>query len=120
MIVMGKQYRLLALIVLVLGVGGCTNHRPEPLYYWGEYQNQVYGYFKGEKGPEDQILVCQSDVERAASKNQAVPPGFRAHLGVLYGKIGQTDKMVAQLEAEKQQFPESSTFMDFLLKKFKQ
>lgn len=118
MISVSKQSRGLVLALATLALAGCASHRPQPLYYWGEYQPQVYGHFKGEKSPEEQIAVLESEAERAASKNQALPPGFQAHLAMLYGKTGRSDKMISHLEAEKQQFPESSTFMDFLLKKF--
>lgn len=117
---MGNRRHLpgIGLSVLMLGtLGGCVNSPPRPLYYWGDYQNQVYAHFKAETGPEEQILKLEGEVERAASKNQALPPGFRAHLAFLYGKTGRLDKMAEGLEAEKQKFPESAGFVDFLLKK---
>lgn len=95
---------------------GCAT-RQQPLYYWGSYQNQVYGHFKGEKGPEEQILALEGERERARAQGSALPPGFQAHLALLYGKTGRTDRLVENLEAEKAQFPESATFVDFLLKK---
>jgi hypothetical protein len=48
-----------------------------------------------------------------------VPPGFHAHLGMLYSIAGKSDQMVAQFEDEKKLFPESATYMDFLLAKVK-
>ncbi|MCH2000092.1 DUF4810 domain-containing protein, partial [Achromobacter xylosoxidans] len=44
------------------------------------------------------------------------PPGFRAHLGMLYLKLGDGAKGLEQLEGEKAAFPESKPFMDFLLR----
>ncbi len=44
------------------------------------------------------------------------PPGFRAHLGMLHLKMGQGTDAVAQFQDEKLAFPESSPFMDFLLR----
>lgn len=98
-------------------LAGCAT-RPQPLYYWGDYQAQVYGHFKGEKGPEEQIAALEAVREKALSQGRALPPGFQTHLAMLYGQTGRSDRLVEQLEAEKKQFPESSTFMDFLLKKF--
>jgi hypothetical protein len=40
-------------------------------------------------------------------------------MGLLYGKQGKLDQFAQQLEAEKKQFPESETFVDFLLRNFK-
>lgn len=103
--------------VLLLGaalLGGCVT-RPEPLYYWGDYQGQVYGHLKGEKGPEEQIQNLEAEMEKARAKGKALPPGYHAHLAMLYGKAGRTDRLEAHLEAEKAQFPESTAYMDFLL-----
>jgi len=98
-------------------LAGCA-HRPPPLYYWGSYQVQVYDYFKGEKDPQAGIQALEADRERARSRGSALPPGFQAHLAVLYGKTGRLELMAENLAAEKRQFPESSVFMDFLLRKF--
>ena len=106
---------VLALFSALLFAGCVT--RPQPLYYWGDYQAQVYGHFKGEKGPEEQILALEAVREQARSQDKPLPPGFQAHLAMLYGQTGRSDRLVEQLEAEKKQYPESSTFVDFLLKK---
>lgn len=98
-------------------LAGCVS-RPQPLYYWGDYQSQVYGHFKGEKSPEEQIQALEMVREEALSEGKPLPPGFQAHLAMLYGQTGRSERLVEQLEAEKKQYPESSTFMDFLLKKF--
>jgi hypothetical protein len=109
--------KLCALALLSTSLlSGCAT-RPQPLYYWGAYQSQVYSHFKGEKGPEEQIQAMEQVREQARSKGQQLPPGFQAHLAMLYGQAGQSGRLVEQLEAEKKQFPESAAFMDFLLKK---
>lgn len=95
---------------------GCAN-RPQPLYYWGDFQNQQYAYFKGEKGPEDGIQSLERIREEAKSRGKSVPPGLQAHLGLLYGQTGRSDLFEQGLLAERQQFPESSVYLDFLLKK---
>jgi hypothetical protein len=49
-----------------------------------------------------------------------VPPGFHAHLGMLYSMTGKSnDQIAAQFEDEKRLFPESTVYMDFLLAKMK-
>jgi len=111
--------RLILGALALLFLSGCAS-RPQPLYYWGDYQDQIYGHFKGERGAEEQIAKLEADIEKAASKNMDLPPGFQAHLAILYGSTGNSEKMRSNLEAEKRQYPESSTFMDFLLKKFEQ
>ncbi|PKO49282.1 MAG: DUF4810 domain-containing protein [Betaproteobacteria bacterium HGW-Betaproteobacteria-4] len=116
--ILPKQARLFGLLILsTILLAGCVS-RPQPLYYWGDYQAQVYGHFKGEKGPEEQIAALEAVREEALAEGKALPPGFQAHLAMLYGQTGRSERLVEQLEAEKKQFPESATFMDFLLRKF--
>ena len=115
---MSKAVKLALVLTAVATVAGCQT-ATQPLYQWESYQPQVYEYFKGEKGPEAQILALESEVEKARSKGLALPPGFNAHLGLLYGGVARDDQFRQQLEMEKTQFPESSAYMDFLLHKFK-
>jgi hypothetical protein len=109
----------LSFMLIAVFLAGCAS-APEPLYYWGHYQGELYGHLKGETGPEEQIQVLEEDAQRAAAEGLALPPGFRAHLGMLYGETGRSDKMVSYLELEKERFPESSEYVDFLLNGFKQ
>lgn len=98
-------------------LGGCAT--PEPsLYQWENYQPEVYEYFKARTGPEEQIAKLEEAAEKIRSKNRIAPPGFHAHLGMLYAQTGKADKAVAEFQAEKAQFPESGRYMDFLLAKY--
>lgn len=101
--------------IAFLLLAGCAA-RQQPLYYWGDFQGQQYSYFKGDKGPEDGILSLEKIREKARSRGKALPPGLQAHLGLLYGLTGRTDMLEQNLLAERQQFPESSIYVDFLLK----
>ena len=53
------------------------------------------------------------------STGKAVPPGYHAHLGLLYLSMGKDDQMVQEFRTEKALFPESASYMDFLLKNAK-
>lgn len=106
---------LLAILCASL-TSGCAT-RPQPLYYWGDYQSQVYSHFQAEKGPEEQIQALEKTREQARAQGKSLPPGLQAHLAMLYGQTGRSDRLVENLQAEKALFPESQTFMDFLLKK---
>lgn len=106
-----------AAVAAVIGgalLTGCATP-PKPLYDWESYQPQVYEYFKGES-KEAQIIALERDLEKIKSTNNAAPPGFHAHLGLLYGSVGKSDKMVEEFQTEKQLFPESAGYIDFLLK----
>ncbi|MGE5471342.1 MAG: DUF4810 domain-containing protein [Bacteroidota bacterium] len=109
-----------AVLLLACGalLSGCAA-RHEPLYYWGDYQPQVYGYFTGDKSPEDQIQALEAGIEKARASGKPLAPGYQAQLGMLYAKTGREDQTRHYFEAEKAQFPEGRPFMDFLLRNFK-
>lgn len=89
----------------------------KPLYHWEGYQRQVYEYLKADGStPSEQLAILQSQAEKARATGAVLPPGFRAHLGLLYLKLGRPDEARDALQAEKAAFPESAQYMDFLLK----
>ncbi len=102
-----------------LVLSGCVT-RPQPLYYWGDYQPQVYGHFTKDTGPQEQIASLEAGLEKARASGKPVPPGYLAHLGILHAQAERPDQMRTYFEAEKTQYPESTTYIDFLLRKFKQ
>lgn len=107
---------LLAATVAATAVG-CAQS-PQPLYHWDGYQRQLYEHFKADaSGPEEQLQILLSQAEKARGAGAALPPGFRAHLGMLYLELGRADEARQQFESEKAAFPESATYMDFLLKR---
>ena len=99
---------------------GCANPPTAPLYQWDGYQPQVYEYFKAQTSPQQQIDALEKSLQEISAKGNKPPPGFRAHLGLLYASIGNGDNAQREFQAEEQAFPESSTYMDFLLKKSQQ
>ena len=96
-------------------VSGCAT-APKPLYNWGNYQGNLYARFKATSSPDQQIQDMEKTLQIAKS-NLPMAPGFHAHLGLLYGEVGRSNEMCEQFKAEKQLFPESAAFMDFLLSK---
>ena len=116
---MNRKPTAIALTLLVSAMTivstGCAT-RSQPLYHWGTYPAEQYGYLKGDKGPEESIQALEKTREIAKSKGTQLPPGLQAHLGLLYGLTGKSDQFEQCLEAERQQFPESSTYVEFLLK----
>jgi hypothetical protein len=95
---------------------GCAQPA-KPLYHWDGYQRQVYEYLKRDGStPTEQLAVMQAQAEKARAAGASLPPGFRAHLGLLHLQLGRTDEARGMFEAEKAAFPESKAYMDFLLK----
>ncbi|WP_321936613.1 MULTISPECIES: DUF4810 domain-containing protein [unclassified Paraburkholderia] len=100
-------------------LAGCANTTP-PLYQWTSYQPAVYDYLKGQKAPQEQIDVLEKSLQEIRAKGNTPPPGFHAQLGMLYANVGNDTQAMQEFDAEKHLFPESTTYMDFLMKKPKQ
>ncbi|MFC5694164.1 DUF4810 domain-containing protein [Pseudomonas sp. GCM10022186] len=113
----GRGFLAVTMLTGSLGLVGCTSTKP--LYQWETYQSQVREYFRGESR-EAQVEALERDLQKIRAKGGVVPPGYHAHLGLLYSGIGRDDQMVQQFETEKALFPESAAYMDFLLKNAKQ
>lgn len=112
--------RALGVLLLSAVLGGCATQQTSSLYQWEGYQGNVNAHFRGDKlSPDAQTQLMESDLQKIKAAGGVVPPGFQAHLGLLYGQQGRLDQFAQQMQAEKTQFPESETFIDFLLRNFK-
>ena len=109
----------IALPAALILLSGCASRTPA-LYYWGDYQPEVYGHFTKDKGPAEQIANLEAGLERARATGRQVPPGYNAHLGLLYAQGEQQEQVVKYFTAERALYPEATTYMDFLLRNFKQ
>lgn len=115
-----KKARACAAVSLAALLVGCA--APKTLYQWEGYQGQVYNYLRtqGATGPEAQIAALEEGFQKIRSQGGTPPPGYHAHLGLLYLQTGKDDQAVQQLRTEKALFPESAGYMDFLLAKAQQ
>jgi hypothetical protein len=97
---------------------GCAAKGPAPLYLWETFPRQQYEVLLREGyNPGDQIRLLESHAEKARGTNASLPPGFRAHLGMLHLGVGNVDRARELWAAEKVAFPESAAYMDQLLRK---
>ena len=109
--------RLVAAIAMGSVLVGCAE-APKRLYYWEGFQGQLYEHFKADSSsPEDQLRILNAQAQKARASGAALPPGFRAHLAMIYLRLGRDGEAKQELEAEKANFPESAQYMDFLLKR---
>jgi len=98
-------------------LAGCA-HGPQPLYAWGSFPHQQYDTLRGAgASPAEQIRTLEAEARKADDAKAALPPGLRAHLGLLYLDSGDADKARSLWLAEKAAFPESAPYIDTLLKR---
>jgi len=104
-------------VAAAVGLLSACVQQPKSMYSWQAYQPSVYAYLK-EDGSDNavQAQALEKNIETARAANVELPPGFRAHLVMLYLKMGDGGKGVEQLQSEKVAFPESTPFMDFLMR----
>jgi hypothetical protein len=107
--------RLPAMAVAVL-LTGCAASSPPPLYQWTGYQPAVYDYLSRDKDAQQQLDALEKALQEIRANGAMPPPGFHAQLGMLYASVGKDGPAMEQFGAEKELFPESSTYMDFLMK----
>lgn len=107
--------KYISVLLALLLVAGCKT--TEQHYYHGNYNKAVYSYFKGDDiSVEEQIQLLTQVIQNAGASNKPVAPGIHAHLGMLYFEVGNQDSGFTHLEHEKNLFPESSQYIDFLIK----
>ncbi|MCK7496770.1 MAG: DUF4810 domain-containing protein [Comamonadaceae bacterium] len=112
-----RRYAKLAALAVAAVLAGCAA-APEPLYQWGNYQQLVYQHLNADTvGADAQLLELQQQAEKARAGAKALPPGFRAHVGLLLLRLGRDGEAFSQFQAEKAAFPESAPYMDFLLRR---
>jgi len=111
--------RFVSIFLITLLAGGCAAKSPQ-LYQWGRYQGNLDSYFRADSvGLDTQIQFMEQDLQKIKMIDSAVPPGYTAHLGLLYAQQGRLDKFSDFLGEEKRRFPEAEVFVDFLLRNFK-
>lgn len=118
---MNNRIHAIEATVFVLALlSGCAS-QPKTLYYWGDYQGEVYEYLNAPGGGDiaKQIETLEAGARKAAAGNLALPPGYHAQLGMLYYTQGDIDRAAEQLALEKTAYPESTVFIDRLLARFR-
>lgn len=110
---MNKVMLSIAIFILT----GCAANAPQKMYSWNGYQDSLYDFYTNKTSPQEQIATLQKLVEQSKANNKPVPPGVHAQLGMLYGNTGNADLAMAEFNAEKSQYPESESYINFLTAK---
>lgn len=105
----------IALLFFVF-LSGCSTRKP--LYLWGEYEDLIYSMYvkPGEADPSTQVVKLNEDIQKMHDKSYRVPPGVHAHLGYMQFLQGNIAVAADEFEMEKTLYPESSVFIDRLIK----
>ena len=111
-----RRFIFVPLAICVMLVSGCATK--SALYSWGDYEPQIYQYFNGES-PEKMVFILEKTLDESKKTGSKAPPGFHAHLAILYQSLGRDQDFLAMIELEKRNYPESRKYMDFLLKNYK-
>lgn len=109
-----KKINKVMLCTVMLILTGCAAKSPPKIYNWNGYQDSVYQFYTNETSPQQQIATLQKLVEQSKAKNKPVPPGVHAQLGMLYGNTGNAGLAMEEFNAEKNQYPESASYINFL------
>lgn len=113
---LAARHLLLGSCIAVLA--GCANRPPPPLYSWESSPKLQYAALQhAGSSSAEQVGAMEAHTEKARAANAALPPGFRAHLGMLKLSAGDADQARQMWQAEKLAFPESTPYMDQLLKR---
>lgn len=115
----GAAAAVVAIAAATLGLVGCAQPSA-PLYLWESFPRQQYAYLLREGvSPDQQIKEIEAHAEKARAANALLPPGLRAHLGMLYLSVGNPGRAMELWNAEKLAFPEATPYMDQLLQRLR-
>ncbi len=91
---------------------------PKQIYLWENFPRQQYEVLlRSGVNVAEQVQALEAHAEKARAGNVPLPPGFRAHLGMLHLELGNVDAARSAWQAEKAAFPESGSYMDQLLRR---
>jgi hypothetical protein len=91
---------------------------PKTMYYWEDFPKRQYDSLLHDNlNAHEQLVVLRAVAEKASAHNGILPPGFRAHMGMLELVDGNPAAARDLWNAEKAAFPESKPYIDQLIKK---
>ena len=106
--------------VLCVLLQACAS-APSTLYDWKDYPDRTHdylrshGYASDSGNANDALKAMQHELTDFQDGRLRAPPGYYAHLGLLYARQGDLAHYTQALESEKTLFPESAPFIDYLL-----
>ncbi|MGN0916256.1 MAG: DUF4810 domain-containing protein [Succinivibrio sp.] len=100
---------------------GCSSSKV-PLVYCHDdsYTKSMYYYLQDEPNYDEQLELMQDYFAAASQTNTQPAPGAYAHMAMVYSKIGNDAEAIKYLNMEKEMYPESAHYIDFLLNRKKE
>ena len=107
-----RWFGILALLALTVG---CQSG----LYAWGTYEESVHALCLNFEEADLQETRAQLDEQLSRLRDHGLPPGpgMYAQLGYLEYLVGNHEVAMGHFNAEKTLYPESTVFMDGLLRR---
>jgi hypothetical protein len=106
------------LVVLGLTLLVCSGCAVKTAYQWGNYEDSLYGYYKGAKTPEDHeqyMSQLRDIIEQSGTTVGAVPPGIYAEYGYGLFQIGEYPEAIEYFEKEKSLWAEAAPLMERMI-----
>lgn len=107
---------IILLCVGVLTMSSCTS--TQALYSWYKYDDATHAFAKKQTEKTEAELVESFDkiINKQNAARKIVPPGIYAERGYYFLKSGKTSEALEYFKKEKQLYPESTVFMDRIIK----
>lgn len=117
---MNYMTKLILFIVVILIFTGCQQQVQAPLYIWNNYVHSSTDY--GMKGHEKEVLEkhiveLEKIISDSKEKKQRVAPGIYAEYAQLLYESNKPSEAKKYFFLEKETYPESSIFIDRVIKK---
>jgi hypothetical protein len=98
-------------LVMAFGGWGCGT---TTMYYWGDYEDSLYNYYKNPAEVEELTETLAVIIEKGKPDGR-VPPGIYAEYGYLLLISGNTGEAIVYFKKERSTWPESCKFMDRMI-----
>ena len=112
-----KKVLISVLAVFAFLMSGCAGQKP--MYEYGNY-SETYYQLKQNGDTETTgkwKAALEDSIKESNEQGLRTPPGINANLGYLYLKVNDADKAISFFNVEKTLYPESTVFMNKLIKK---
>ena len=113
------RLRSIPALAVAACAAGCAA-APKTLYSWHGYDDALYRQAKAPQDNQAYLERLKQIIEAAETSKDKVPPGIYAEYGYALFTNGQLDDAIAYYQKERDTWPESSVFMEKMLRNTRQ